>query len=146
MHESADPSKLSYFEEGPAGMTVFQRFKMLSSRHLQEELYSVYVIKDSAILPFYIGRPAGTHGPQRKPYFDHDVKIALSAPKALTRSSINNRCQTDTRLRYAELIIEKGLSRGVRSPLSARLSAGGCHYRSGGYHRGDCHHGHTPQR
>ena len=112
MRDPVGPSKLSYFEEGPAGMTVFQRFKSLSSRQLREELYSVYVLKESATLPFYIGKPAGTHGPQRKPYFDHDVKIALSAPKALTRSSINNRCQTDTRLRYAELIIENRFESG----------------------------------
>ena len=85
-----------------------QLYVTLSNRQLQEELYSVYCLSESTTLPFYVTPPIGLHGTQKKPLFPDT--FSPDFVQALFRSLFNNRQQEDTKLRYCQLILEKGLS------------------------------------
>ena len=121
-------SKLGPFESGPDHMTIHQRFPHLQIRGLREHIYSLYCIAESAVVPFFQVESTGTHGAAsaKKPLFPHEAHILQDAQKALIRSTLNNRHQSDIKTRYAEFIFETGISRGVRSSPVAVKFDGAC--------------------
>ena len=83
----------------------------------------MYCLQEAAVLPFFATQTiTGHQGAQKKPVYSDDILLG-EAMRGMIRSSYNNRHQADTRQRYSEIILEKGISRGVRSAPVAVLQA-----------------------